>query len=571
MTEVHRALGRATRGPAEIAAELRRDFARAMEAQHGTAPLPDPVLATLFQALAVQVSRIYEEAERVFPVTVLDDLVAGLAMPPRLASPAQAVVRFAGMDQRETLTPDTQLGGFTRTGAPVGFAPDEPFEISPTTLAFAALWEDGRLHAVPGARVPGGAVIPPGSVPLPLPGAAPTLYLAFDADEAHLGGLGVFLDAEGAAAEALARSPWQLLGAEGTVHEDGMLRPVPGRGGVRRLAWFHDGAPGAPAEGAAAVVPLAEGPFGGRTWVFPPIPAARRHRCRLPQILRNAAPLLLPEAAPADALDRPLAWVQVPLPAGTRGVANALQRVEPHCITASNVEVWSEQVAFDRMGTAVALRPEGSLGRHVMGVLSVTGERGTRYVEEASVNGEPAAGRWRYRDGRLELRPARHATGLADGYAMVRLLLCDGEKANGLEVGAVCRADGEMANVTAQVANLTVSKGGAAPPAYAPARLRFAELLRSRERVVTAADVEAVARAYDPRIAAVDVASRAEAGPGGVERVEEVTARVRAADFADPDGELPRLRASLEAHLAARSVLGHTVRVRVEALPGGAR
>lgn len=586
MSEVHRALGRATRGPAEIAAELRRDFARAMEAQHGTAPLPDPVLATLFQALAVQVARVYEEAERVFPLTVLDDLVEGLAMPPRLASPAQAVVRFAGMDQRETLTPDTQLGGFARTGTPVGFTPDEPFDISPTTLAFAALWEDGRLHAVPGARLPGGAVIPPGSVPLPLPGASPALYLAFDADEGHLGGLGIFLDAEGAAGEALARSPWQLLGPEGRVYEDGMLRPVPGRGGVRRLAWLRGDAPDAPAEGAAAegaaaVVPLAEGPFGGRVWVFPPVPPARRHRGPVPAVLRAAAALLLPEAAPADALDRPLAWVQVPLPAGTRGVADALQRVEPHCITASNVEVWSEQVAFDRMGTAVALRPEGSVGRYVMGVLSVTGERGTRYVEEASVHGEPAAGRWRYRDGRLELRPARHPTGLVDGYAMVRLLLCDGERANGLEVGAVCRTDGEMANVTAQVANLTVSRGGTAPPAYAPARLRFAELLRSRERVVTAADVEAVARAYEPRIASVDVASRAQAGPAGVERVEEVTAWVRAADFADPGGEdargedprgeLPRLRASLEAHLSARSVLGHTVRVRVRTLPAGAR
>jgi hypothetical protein len=571
VAEVHRALGRGARGAAEIAAELRRDFARAMEEQHGTAPLPDPVLATLFHTLAVQVARVYDEAERVFPVTVLDDLVAGLAMPPRLASPAQAVVRFAGMDQRETLTPETQLGGFTRTGAPVGFAPDEPFEISTTTLAFAALWEGGRLHAIPGARAPGGAVIPPGSVPLPLEGAAPTLYLAFDADEAHLGGLGVFLDAEGPAAEALARSPWQLLGPEGTVQEEGMLRPVPGRGGVRRLAWFREDAPPAAGEGAAAAVPLPDGPYGGRVWVFPAIPPARRHRCALPLALRQAAPFLLPEAAPADALDRPLAWVQLPLPAGTRGMSTALHRVEPHCITASNVEVWNEQVVFDRMGTAVALRPEGSLGRHVMGVLSVTGERGARYVEESSVEGEPGAGRWRYRDGRLELRPARHPTGLVDGYAKVRLLLCDGEKANGLEVGAVCRTDGEMANVTAQVANLTVSKGGAAPPEYAPARLRFAELLRSRERVVTAADVEAVARAFDPRIAAVAVASRAEAGPRGVERVDEVVARVRGADFADADGELPRLRASLEEHLARRSVLGHTVRVRVETLPGGTR
>jgi hypothetical protein len=567
---VHRALASSTRTAGEIAAELRRDFALAMEAHYETQPPVDPVLATVFHALAVQVARVYEEAERVFPVTVLDDLVAGLAMEPRLASPAQAVVRFAGMDQRETVSAETQLWGFTRTGSQVGFAPDEPIDVSPTTLAFAAVYEAGRLHAIPGARVPGGAVVPPGSVPLALPGAAPTLWLAFDADEGHLGGLGVFLDAEGAAAEALARSPWQLLGPEGTVREDGMLRPTPGRGGVRRLAWFHEAAPRGAGDGAAAVVPLADGPYGARVWVFPPVPADRRHRCAVPLPLRAAAPLLLPESAP-HALDRPLAWVQVPLPAGTRGVPNALHRVEPHCVTASNVEVASEQVTFDRMGTAVRLCPEGSRTRHVMGVLSVTGQRGARYAEESAVEGAPGAGRWRYREGHLELRPARHATGLGDDYAMVRLLYCDGERANGMEIGAVCRVDAELANVTLQVANLTVSRGGAAPPAYAPARVRFAELLRTRERVVTAADVEAAARAFDVRIARVEVEGRAEAGPEGVVRTEAVTAWVRPAEFADPEGELPRLRAALEAHLQGRSALGHVVRVCVQPLAGGAR
>ncbi|HEX2207624.1 MAG TPA: hypothetical protein VHG93_08060 [Longimicrobium sp.] len=567
---MHRALGRSTRTAGEIAAELRREFALAMEAQHGTHPLPDPVLATLFHTLAVQVARVYEEAERVFPVTVLDDLVAGLAMEPRLASPAQAVVRFAGMDQRETLSPETQLWGFTRTGAQVGFAPDEAIDVSRTTLAFAAVHEGGRLHAVPGARVAGGGIIPPGSVPLALEGAAPTLWLAFDADEGHLGGLGLFLDAEAALAEALARSPWQLLGPEGTVREEGMLRSTPGRGGVRRLAWFHEAAAGPAADGPAAVVALPDGPYGGRVWVFPPVPAGRRNRGAVPLALRGAAPLLLPEGAP-HALNRPLVWVQVPLPAGTRGVTDALHRVEPHCVTASNVEVASEQVTFDRMGTAVRLCPEGSRDRHVMGVLSVTGQRGARYAEESALEGAPEMGRWRYREGHLELRPARHATGLGDDYAMARLLYCDGEKANGMEIGAVCRVDAELANVTLQVANLTVSRGGAAPPPYAPARLRFAELLRTRERVVTAADVEAVARAFDPRIAGVEVESRANAGPEGVTLTEEVTARVRPGDFADPEGELPRLRAALQEHLQRRSVLGHQVRVVIQPLAGGAR
>lgn len=557
-------LGAAARPPAEVAAELRREFELAMHQRYDTHPLPDPVLATLFHALAVQVARVYDEAERVFPITVLDDLMAGLGMPGRLAQPAQTVVRFSAIEERETVSPDTQLYGFARTGEQVGFAPDEPIELSPTTLAFAAVYERGRLHAVPGARVPGGSAVPPGTVPLALD-AAPTLYLAFDADAAHLGGLGIFVGASGPVTAALGRSPWQLLDAAGCVWEEGILRPHAGRGGVWRLGWFRDPGPPAavPSEGAAAL-PLVEGPDGPRVWIFPHIPAERRSRCGVPPALRGAAELLLPEEA-ADALARPLAWVQVPLPAELRGAADAVHAVETHCVSASNVEVLSEHVPFERMGTVVSVVPEGSYDRHVMGVLSVTGERGDRYAEESKVEAAPGAGRWRFRDGRLVLGPARHPTGRGDAFAVARLLLCDGDRGNGLEVGRVCRIDTDLRNVTAQVANLTVSRGGGAPPAYPDARLRFAQLLRTRERVVTAADVEAEVRVFEPRVHAVQVEARAEAGPAGVRRVQRVTACVRTGDFADPESELPRLRALLEEHLQARVAVGQTVRVRVEA------
>lgn len=557
------ALGTAARSPAEIVGELRGEFERAMQERHGAPTLADPVLATLFHALAVQVGRVYDEAERVFPGAVLDDLMAGLGMPPRLAQPAQTVVRFTGIEQRETVSPDTQLYGFARTGEQVGFAPDEAVELAPTTLVFAAVYERGRLHSVPGGRVRADLPVPPGTVPLALE-AAPTLYLAFDPDEAHLGGLGLFVDASGPVTTALARSPWQLLDERGCVWEEGILRSHAGRAGVRRLAWFHEPAPAGPAPSeSGAALPLAEGADGPRVWVFPPVPPGRRLRCGVPPALRGAAELLLPEEA-ADALERPLAWVQVPLPAELRAAADAVHRVETHCVSASNVEVLSEHVSFDRMGTVVSVCPEGSRERHVMGVLSVAGERGDRYPEEAAVDAAPGAGRWRYRDGRLELRPARHPTGRGDAFAVARLLLCDGERGNGLEVGRVCRIDADLRNVTAQVANLTVSRGGSAPPAYADARLRFAQLLRTRERVVTAADVEAEARAFEPRIHAVRVEPRAEAGPGGVARVQRVTASVRPSDFADPEAELPRLRALLEEHLQGRMAIGQTVRVQVE-------
>jgi hypothetical protein len=282
----------------------------------------------------------------------------------------------------------------------------------------------------------------------------------------------------------------------------------------------------------------------------------------------DAARLLLPDGC-AEALDAPLAWVRVPLPAGVQGVVAAIQRVQVNCVTASNVEVWSEQVIFGRTGCVVSLAPEGRADRHVMAILGVAGEAGTAYAEEWDVSAPLAHGRYRFRAGELEFRPARGSSGRADGYAMARLLLCDAERANGLEAGDVRRIGTSLANTTAQVANLTVTRGGAAPPPYAPARMRFAELLRTRERVVTEADVEITVRAFEPRVRGVRVESVAELHEGAFRRVEAVTAYLDPADFADPGAEVVRLRGQLQRHLQERAVLGQRMRVAVEYGWGG--
>jgi hypothetical protein len=279
-------LGPALRTAPEIASELRREFDRALYAHYGTQSRPDPVLATLFHTLAVQVARVYEEAESVFPATVLDDLVGVLGMPPRLAHPAQTVVHFTRIDQRERITPETELFGATRTGEQVGFAPDESIEIAPTQLVFAAVFEDGRLHAVPGARVPGGPPVPPGSTPLAAWESPPALYLAFRGDAQHLGGMGLYVDTSAdspAVAAALARSPWQLLDGAGCVWEEGMLRGRPGRGGVQRLSWLDDPAPdNAPEDALSRVLRLDDGVYGGQLWIFPHVPPERRALCAIP-------------------------------------------------------------------------------------------------------------------------------------------------------------------------------------------------------------------------------------------------------------------------------------------------
>ena len=149
---------------------------------------------------------------------------------------------------------------------------------------------------------------------------------------------------------------------------------------------------------------------------------------------------------------------------------------------------------------------------------------------------------------------------------MVRLLFCDGERANQLDIGDVRRIVSKLTNVTAQVSNMTVTRGGSSPLAYADARLRFAELLRSRERVVTAADMEIASQAYEPRIRDVQVRSSTEIHNRGLQLVNTVTVRTARADYADPDAELVRLRESLERHLQERCVIGQRIRVVVNAI-----
>lgn len=562
MTDRDTTLGTAARTAADIAGELRREFGTAMAERFGAQPQQDPVLATLFHALAVQVAQVYEEAEHAFPAAVFDDLVSGLGMAPRVAQPAQVVAGFSDIQQREPLPAETTLIGYNRTGEAIPFTPDVNIQLSPTELAFAAVFEAGRLHVLPGATLPGdGGPIPPGNVPIPGAGAAaPMVFLAFRTDAAHLSGLGLFIDLfppDGPVAEALRRSPWQLLSDEGRVSEAAILRTRPGRGGVRRLGWFHAGEEGTARE---AGFPLAEGAWGPQVWVFPEIPAERRHRSAIPARLAEGVRLLLPEEH-RGALDEPLAWVQIPMPAGVRGVANSIQQVAVNCVTASNVEVFSEQVVFARMGTAVRFEPEGSRERYVLGVRSVIGEGGARYVAESDVESALPHARFRFRDRRFEIRPARNDSGRFDAYAVVRLLVSDGERANGLQMGDLRRIDASLANVTAQVTNLTLSRGGSAPPEYGPAKLRFAELLRTRERVVTVADIEIACQVFEPRIHAVRVESGTEVLDGVPQRVETVAVSVRRSDFADPGAELPRMRELLEADLQGRAVLGQHIRV----------
>ncbi len=561
-------LGSAARDAGEIAAELRREFDVALQQRYGTQAQADPVLATLFHAFATQIGRLYQEAEYAFPLGVLDDLLAGLGMPARLAQPAQTVVALTGITRRERLALDTEFIGTARSGERFAFVPDDSIELAPTELRFAAIYESGRLTTISGARpVKGGAFTMPSTAALALGAAPPALWIALDADAPHLGGLGMMLDTlplGGPVARSLELSPWHLLDAAGAVTEAGTLRARRGRGGVRRLQWLDDMSASDTDDPMARVVNLAAGPYGEQVFIFPPVPEDRRWRGTLPRVLAPAIPALLPPDQ-ARGLAQPLAWLHVPLAPGTPAVASSVQRIALNAVTASNMEVVAEQVPFDRMGTVVTLEPEGRKGRFLMGVLSVTGERGSAYAADSALDAPLGAGRWRYRERRLDLRPAQDPAGRLDTYAMVRLLYCDGESANGIDPGGVRQLGSPLGNVTAKVSNLVPSRAGAAPPEYPPARLRFAELVRTRERVVTAADAEIAVRAFEPRVAAVAVTPVTSVEGGRARQGQHVAVSVRPADFADPEAELPRLGAQLERHLRERAVLGFNLSVSVTA------
>ena len=593
----HPVLGAAARGADDLAVDLRRAFERVLFERYGQVPAQDPVVSALFHATATQLARVYDEAEQVFPEAVFDDLVSGLGMPPRAAQAAQAVLGFSGVARPELIDTDVAFTGTSRQGAHLPFTVDVPVRLAPTQLAFAGVVEQGRLTTLPGATIPApdgaeaGAGMPVGSHTVALDDpygvAAPTLFLAFEAGDGHLSGLSLFVEtptADHPVTRALGRSAWQLLEGDGVTHAELVLRSRPGPGGVRALHWLRavdprdrraygpaydprgrrgeDGMPNGTA-------PAPPGPYGAMCTVWPEVPPARRLRSQTPATLAGALARVL-TLDELEAYERPLVWVQVALPADVRGVGNAVQRVLVNAAAVSNVEAFAETVSLDKLGSVVKFRPEGSRTRHLVHVLGVTGEQGVPYVaEEVQASVPLSHGRYRVRGAELEVRAARGPTGRFDRYVQARFAYSDGAGGNGLDVGTEFRPSDELANAEARAGGLVISRGGAAPPRYGGAKVRFAELLRTRERVVTVADVEAAARAFDARVRRTTAETVAEVGDDGVPRaVQRVRAFVRPAEFSDPASELPQLADALERHLQARTTLGSTMRVVVEADPG---
>jgi hypothetical protein len=393
-------------------------------------------------------------------------------------------------------------------------------------------------------------------------GNNPAIYIAVDVDDAeHLSRHGVYFELLPEArdlAAYLKREVWCLIDDEGGIRAEGLLRPRTASGGVRKLEWMVGGAE--PREEAL----LPEGFYGSRSFVFPYVPSNRRFLTRIP--MKMDAPLgrIFQQSGRKNLFDARRAWLRIGLPKEAANISDDLIRVALHCATASNIEALNETVNFSGDGVTVPLTTGGGRARHLVKMLSVKGERGSKYMLDTEPSADEGAGRYRVRQSRLEIEPARTVRGEADAYVNVRALLSNGELGNDVAAGGIKGFLNRTTPRTLELRNITGAAGGDDGANLMETRRRFTEMLLSRERPVTYPDLEAMTRAFEPKIRAVEAVPRLERGADGLHRVQMVTITLGREDFVLPEIEAEILKRELESSLQERSLLGLEIRVVVK-------
>jgi hypothetical protein len=552
----------------EIDNKLRDDFRRLYRDTTGAAAqASDPILAVLFRSFAARVADVYEQAAETIPVALLDEMMAGLHMPERMARPAQAVVRFAPEDDYALFEQGTELIGETPSRDKLTFALDEAVGFSTAQIALVAFYQDGHLRLQHGETVMSkefeDARPSYEAAPAEL-GQSPAIFIAVNVEgPEHLSRHGFYF---GLVAEArdlsshLRRATWCLLDNEGSISAEGLLRPRAGNGGVRRLEWLvTDASPPAPAGGD---IILPEGFYGGRVFLFPEVPPARCFLSNVPRMMES--PLRLLFQNPASGLwSRPRAWLRIPLPQEIKTAPEDIERVVLNCMTVSNVEVLNQTVKFATDGVSIPVGNASGQRRYLVRAISITGERGTNYVDASEVTADPDAGRYRFRAGCLEIEPSRTSRGVADRHANVRLLLTRGAGGNKVEDGGINNVLRRVAGTAPGITSLTVAAGGADGETLESMRQRFAELLLTRERVVTHADLEAVVRTYEPRVRHVECRPTLARTGAGLRRVQRVTVTLERESFVMHEVEAEVLQRELTDRLRERVLLGLEVEVDI--------
>src|SRR5262245_59115449 len=413
--------------PTEIDKKLRDDFRRLLKEYGVTTQETDPILAVLLRSFAAQIAEVYEQAAETIPLAILDELMSGLGLPERRARPAQTVVRFGLSSRRESFEGMTELLGESVSRERLTFTLDASIDVSAARIALVAIYQDGMLRIHHGTELTKELEDARPSfdgAPAEL-GANPAILIAVDVSDAeHLSRHGFYFELLPEArdlAAYLKREVWCLIDDEGGIRAEGLLRPRAASGGVRKLEWLVAGAESR----EEALLP--EGFYGSRVFVLPHIPITRRFLTRVPMKMEAPLGRIFQQAGQKNLFDARRAWLRIGLPKEAANITEDLVRVALHCDTASNIEALNETINFSGDGATVPLTTGGGRARHLVKMLSVKGERGSTYLLDTDPSADVGAGRYRIRQSRLEIDPARTARRQAAAYANVRALPATGD------------------------------------------------------------------------------------------------------------------------------------------------
>ena len=555
----------------EIDKKLRDDFRRRLKDYGVSAELTDPILGVLFRTFAQQLEVLYGETDRI-RLALLDELIANLGIEPRMAKPAQTVVRFLLDRGSQVIAAGTELIGEAETGERLTFTTDATFSVSDARIALAATYQDGALRLMSSIEMPEALqALRPSLEPTRVNlGPNPALFIAIDKlPVSHLSQQTFFFELGPDAfrvQQALQNETWCLVGRDGELGAKGILRPNSTNGGIRALEWLvpeeHEGnEPKVDVEAPG----LSSGFYGSRLFLFPPVPSSRRFQCKIPRGMDGAlAKIFGRESQKLFSEER--CWVRISMPRDVPSLQTSVGGVALHGITASNVECFNQTISFEKQGTCIPIiRDEGGAASHLVAPLSIFGETGTPYLPHMEPAADPRIGRYTIRNGRIELRPALRPDATPESYANLRLWVTNGSLGCKVGPGQVTGFLKKNTISGLRLTNPTSAAGGTDQEELSTAQTRFAEALMSRDRVVTRKDLLNVVRAFDARILQADVHPSVRRTRQGLQRVERVTVKVNRDDFVEPVTELKVLKDDLAKHLADRFPLGTQLTVEVAA------
>jgi hypothetical protein len=554
----------------EIDSKLRDDFRRRLKDYGYASDVTDPILSVLFRTFAQQLESLYSEADRM-RLALLDELIGNLGIEPRMARPAQTVARFLLESGTAVLPAGTELIAEAQSGERLTFMTDATIAVSGARIAAVFGYQDGAIQVIPAIEMtePMHAARPsldPVRVNL---GPNPALFVAIENLPAgQLSQHSCFVELGPDAyriAQALDTETWCLVGSDGELAAAGILRPTPANGGVKALEWLvrEAAAPMAAEDEERQVPNLPSGFYGSRLFIMPPVPAHRRFMCGMPRAM--AAPLArIFGRDSATLFAAPRAWLRISMPRDIPALRSSIVSMVLHAVTASNVECLNQTIVFAQHGTSIpVVRDAGGTASHLVAPLSVLGEQGVSYLPEVQPSIDRRVGRYAVRNGRLELRPALWPDGRSEAYANIRLWITNGSLGNGVGPGRVSGFLKQPTTNGLRVTNSTAATGGLDIEEFGGARLRFAEALLSRDRVVTQNDLVHVARAFDARIRQADMTTGVRRTSEGLQHAVQVRVHVDRADFVDPATELAILTWDLQRHLTARFPAGTNLTVAV--------